>query len=107
MLTTQVQGGLAHLDRIGVGQAPGWLIIGPQRVGSAVSEPLEQMADGAWGQVESAGEAGGVLAGLGAFPEFLPDRERDRFRHGQDLRAGIRTVRTTPIIFESAPYGKT
>jgi hypothetical protein len=44
----------------------GRLIVGVQRLGSAVAEPLAQVAHGARGQTESGGEAGRGFAPLGA-----------------------------------------
>jgi hypothetical protein len=104
---TQRQRLLAELGRIGMGQPVGPAIIGREGVRAAVSESLQQLADGAGRQVEGAGEAGGRLAALGALPELLPHGDGDGLGHGDGLRAGITAPVTSPMLAESATSGKT
>jgi hypothetical protein len=96
MLTPEGQGGLAHLGRVGLRQLSGATIVGSEGVRPAVSEPLQQVADGAGRHIEGTGEAGRRLAALGTLPELLPYRDGDGLGHGDGLHVGITPPVTSP-----------
>jgi len=66
VFASQGQGGFTDFVRIGMGQLPGRAIVGREAVDAADAESFPQVSNGAGGEAEGGGEAGGGLALLGA-----------------------------------------
>jgi hypothetical protein len=64
------------------GPARSWLI-GGLEVGVGVREALQEMANGAWTQVQRASDDGGGLAAACALLDEATHRQRKRSRHGR------------------------